>query len=340
MNTVFKYFPVVLFSLLIACKEQHQTQALQHQPSTGLPKSFATVLKADTIFIPQAPSRITRNIKMDAQQNLVFAAYEDILFYNGSSFTKLPKPEGFESFDAFDAIKDSKGNIWIASNHDGLFCFDGKKVKQFTVEHGLPHNRTMKIYEDKSGAIWIATMGGISYYNGKSFRNFSTVEGLSHNEVNTIFEDRFGKIWLGTRGSACIYDPTSSTFTLLKTNERETLENVWSILEDQQGVIWIMGQHGIWRKTNTVIHRISKKGGGHLHEAKNGNIWFTTLNSLSYFDKDSLHLESPNSSEVFVGDGMFFGLTEDKDGNIWVGTLNSVFKYDGESVLYYQNIKS
>ena len=55
------------------------------------------------------------------------AAFEDIMLYDGKSFTKIPKADNFKSFDAFDALQDSKGNIWIASTHHGVFLYDGKK---------------------------------------------------------------------------------------------------------------------------------------------------------------------------------------------------------------------
>jgi Two component regulator propeller len=50
-------------------------------------------------------------------------------------------------------------------------------------------------------------------------------------------EDKTGKLWFGTRGEACFYD--GKTFTVLKNKDGKAFKNVWSIIEDKKGNIWL-----------------------------------------------------------------------------------------------------
>ncbi len=332
---------VILCFSLPFCKSEKRQDLLENsktQKSGELLPDLTSIAEVDSIFTPNAPAGITRKVRQDKEGQLLIAAFTDVMIFNGNSFSKVPKPEGHESYDAFDALEDREGNIWIASTHYGVFRFDGENFTHFTTDNGLAHNRTMDIYEDSKGNIWIATMGGVSCYNGVSFQNYTTKEGMSHNDVNVIIEDRNGKIWFGTREKACFYEPASATFTEITHNEDEPLSNVRSIIEDRKGTIWLSSREGIWRYDSSRLMRVSSSRGNSMYEDKNGNIWFTHENVLSVINKGSTKPRNSKATEVFTGKGMFFGISEDKEGSIWVGTLQGVFKYDGRSVHYYRDV--
>ena len=318
------------------------------------------IQKADTVWTTEAPSRITRKIRKDKKGNLLFAAYRDIIRYDGQSFSNLTKEKGFNSYNAYDVWEDRKGSIWIGSTTSGVFYFptsaeqriDRKIAEQFTTKNGLVHDRSMCFYEDRAGGIWIGTEGGISYYDGKSlpitFRNFIINDGLADSRVSTIMEDKTGKIWIGTRGVLSIYDPLAAResgdemFTEITNKEGESFENVWSIIEDQKGNIWIGGEYGLWRYDGHSFALLSQLSIRSIYEDQKGKVWFThgALNyqkaGFSYYDPKVLLESDPKSTPVFINGGLLFGITEDKDGDIWVGGLDGVFRYDGEAVSFFR----
>lgn len=344
------YLVAIMFVFLASCKRQNRTDQVNenigHKKIVSL-DNIHPILELDTISTPNAPSRITRKIRRDKEGNLLFAAYEDIIRYDGVSFTPLTKEEGLDSYDAFDALEDKKGNIWIASTHFGLFHHDGKSLTRFTTDDGLSHNRCMTLYEDKAGNIWIGGQGGASYYDGKSFRSFTTNEGLTNNDVNTIMEDKTGKIWFGTRGTACVYDPSSllqppgNAFTEIRNDQDIPFTNVWSIIEDQKGNIWIGGQDGLWRYNGFSFTNFTTEFVAGIIEDKKGNIWATSPNGiLSRYDENTLPNEQATAIPILTGGGAFFGILEDEKGDIWVGTLNGVCRYDGTTVSYFKDNKA
>jgi ligand-binding sensor domain-containing protein len=339
-----------MYIFLVPCKAQYQADQStysQNQLELKLDTSIPTISEFDTIYIPNAPHRITRKIKKDQEGNLLIAAYDVIFRYDEKSFTNLSKQEEVDSYDAFDVLEDKKGNVWIASTHFGVLRHDGKSITRFTKDDGLADNRTMCIYEDKAGNIWIASQGGVSRYDGKSFRNFTTNDGLTHNDVNTIMEDKTGKIWFGTRGNVCVYDPSSllkpagETFTEIKNDQGIPFSNVWSIIEDKKGNIWIGGRDGLWRYDGRSFKNFTTEFVTCVYEDEKGNIWTNSSPGiLTRYDEKSLLDEQATALQIVKGGGMSFGISEDKKGNIWVGTLKGVYRYDGNTINYFKDIST
>ncbi|MBK6266060.1 histidine kinase [Marivirga sp. S37H4] len=352
------YTLLLLFILCFSCKKQDQKDQPkddQQQSKSRSLNSIPTITEFDTLINPNAPDRITRKIRKDKEGNLLMASFTDVMLYDGISFSKLPKSEGIESFDAFDALEDSKGNIWIASTHYGVFRYDGKNFLHLTTDDGLAHNRTMDIHEDKAGNIWFGTEGGASRYDGKSFQNFTTKEGLPHNDVSTIIEDKTGKLWFGTRGGVSIYDGENFVnFTnkegipLLNGSEQlwrydsKSFVNVRSIIEDRKGNIWLGGSDGLWKYDGSTFTNFTQQFVGYINEDSKGSIWLShTINKsnkwgLSRYKEDSLLID-PTANPILISEGMLFGISEDKEGVIWIGTVDGILSYDGKTVNHFRD---
>ena len=339
-----KYILLILV-FTISCKtEKHNTNAKNNKNDIVIDagETFTTISKFDTIFNPNAPKRITRNIKLDNEGNLLIAAYDDIVRYNGNSFTQLKKPEGLESWYAFDVLEDSKENIWIASDQSGAFRIDSKTgaVKNFTTKDGLGHLRNMCIYEDKAGNIWIGGQGGLSKYDGRKFKNYTVEDGLPHNDINTILEDSKGNIWFGTRGNTGLYD--GDTFTEIKSDKDKSFFNVWSILEDKSNNIWLVDSSGLWKNSsNTFTYELPDVW--KIYEDTKGGFWYTGMlkggaSTLKRIETSSLNDEELETKEIFKAQRMFFGVVEDKKGNIWIGGGDGIWLYNRETVEYYTGI--
>lgn len=301
--------------------------------------TFSVISKFDTILDSNAPKRITRNIKLDNKGSLLIAAYDDIVRYNGESFTQLKKPVGIKSWYAFDVLEDSNDNIWIASDQLGAFRIDSKTgiVTNFTTKDGLGHLRNMCVYEDKAGNIWIGGQGGLSKYDGSKFTNYTIEDGLPHNNINTIVEDNKGNIWFGTRGNAGFYD--GNTFSELKNSEGKSFFNVWSIIEDKSDNMWLVDSSGLWKfSKGTFTHELQDVW--KVYEDSKHDFWYTGMlkggaSTLKRIDGNSIGNKEFDVMEVFKSTKMFFGILEDKKGNIWIGGGDGIWRYNGEIVEYY-----
>ena len=300
------------------------------------------------------PNIMVRNIKKGRNGTILIAgpnnsSFGDVFRYDGKSFTNLTSKIGSHRF--WDVLEDRQGNIWFASTDSGVYYYNGKSIQHFTTTEGLANNRVMSVYEDKAGIIWFGTGGGVSRYDGKSFRNFTSPnaplfykEGHWNNDITTIIEDKTGKLWVGTRGDAFVYD--GKKFTTL-THKGEPFLDVWGIMEDRKGNIWLSGFNGfnvsqtggLWRYDGNTFTKVSERGAYAIIQDKKGNIWTTgsvnpanpRIQALSRYDAKSLYSKKPIVTEIMSGKA-FFGISEANDGSIWFGDPTGVYRYDGETI--------
>ena len=339
----FKYLLLILI-FTISCKiDKKTTKDKGVDLEIDSKNKLSLISKVDTIFDTNAPKRITRNVKLDSDGNILIAAYDDIIRYNGYSFTRLSKPQDLERWYAFDVIEDSKKNIWIASDQLGAFRIDSKKdsVTNFTTKDGLGHLRNMCVYEHRDGNMWNGGQGGLSKYDGSKFTNFTIKDGLPHNNINIIFEDHQGNIWFGTRGNAGIYD--GNDFSELRNGEDNPFFNVWSIVEDKSNNILLVDSTGLWKYSNDSFE-FKLKDVWKIYQDSKSNYWYTGMlkgggSTLKQIEEKAIYNKEFEVTEVFKSDRMFFGVIEDKNSNLWIGGGDGIWLYNGEIVKYYTGTK-
>jgi len=91
--------------------------------------------------------------------------------------------------------------------------------KHFTIEQGLPSNRTYEILQDYDGFIWIATDQGLSKFDGTTFKKFSTSDGLPSNDIWQILLTKDNKLWYFTRSNEFGYIRHDSIFSFKAKND-------------------------------------------------------------------------------------------------------------------------
>lgn len=78
-------------------------------------------------------------------------------------FQHFSMDDGLPSMRVFQVIQDSKGYLWLATDH-GVCRFDGQGFKTYTTQDGLPENETLNIYEDDAGRVWFGHYSGVISY--------------------------------------------------------------------------------------------------------------------------------------------------------------------------------
>jgi len=105
--------------------------------------------------------------------------------------------------------RDSKGDIWAATQGNGVFECMKDSVNSLSTLNGLLSNYTYSILADREDNIWIGHERGFSRYNPQSgiTKVYGTdfAKGGSCNQ-NGMYESPDGKIFIGTTEGLIIYD--------------------------------------------------------------------------------------------------------------------------------------
>lgn len=153
--------------------------------------------------------------------------------------------------------KDSRNNIWIGTNGQGVSMFDSSKktFRHFkNSERGgdiiMEDGYIRAIEEDHDGNLWIGSRGaGITVYNPVSNRSYilnSVNSKLPKDNVNAICVSSRGIIWVGmSEGGLAFYDTKSKQFVAFSEKDGLANEVIYKILEDNSGKIWVSTNKGL-----------------------------------------------------------------------------------------------
>ncbi|MBN2613398.1 MAG: response regulator [Bacteroidales bacterium] len=172
----------------------------------------------------------------------------------------------------------------------------------------IPHPWVHSIIEDHRGELWISTFYGIARYDRdkEQFVWIDAVKTLKNSRVSYIIEDKGHNIWVATQGGGVTCLQRTDTPDIFRPvhylndpdNENSISSNrTFSLLEDEEGYIWIGTDFGLNRldpKTGSFIRIVPTNGGipdeliMGIMEDKSGNIWISHKKGLSRLNKKNL----------------------------------------------------
>jgi signal transduction histidine kinase len=154
-------------------------------------------------------------------------------------------------------FEDSKSNIWLGSEFNGLSLAVRSLNGNLTFRRfphvvrdstSIPNSRVNHIFEDTKKNLWIATEGGLSKFITEKghFKNYSVKHGLESSHIKSIVEDDHGFFWLGTAKGISRFDPVKETFRNYTYNDGlqrgEFLR--YSVLKIKSGELLFGGTNG------------------------------------------------------------------------------------------------
>lgn len=239
-------------------------------------------------------------------------------------YVKGHGPENLCSNEIFCIKKDSRGNIWLGTNGNGLSVFDTKTRTFHRFDPNdpkgskamLPSNGFIRaIAEDRYGNIWIASHGvGIAVYDPwrGTFRHLNHENSnLAYDFVMSMYAAKDGTVWVGTAGAGmCRFDHSTNKFTSF--SESEGLANgfVYKILEDDDGKLWVSTNKGIssFDPRTSKFRNYSYYNGlqqssycvGAGLSTSAGEMFFGGLDGFNYFNPKSFRSNRAVPSLVFT----------------------------------------
>ena len=130
------------------------------------------------------------NIAEDKFGNIWFATEDGLVKYFNEKYIKYKKSSGLSTDYIRSLVIDNHGKLWIGSQGGGLFCFDGKHFKNFTIKNGLKSNYIKALFYDSiPNVLWVGTSNGPNKINLDNQSNiteikkFGTSQGFAAEDV-------------------------------------------------------------------------------------------------------------------------------------------------------------
>ncbi|MEM8909489.1 MAG: two-component regulator propeller domain-containing protein, partial [Bacteroidota bacterium] len=163
-----------------------------------------------------------------------------------------------------DIMEDQDGNIWLASQDQGVFCYDGKTIRNIAEKEGLGDNYAGGMAQDKEGNFWFTMKGGICRYDGQTFTSYTTKDGIGGSEIWGLCRAASGIIWITARGSTTRFDPavplSSPTAFTVFTEEDGLNCCVQSMYQDRAGNMWWGTGQGLYRFDGQRFYQVKQDG--------------------------------------------------------------------------------
>jgi ligand-binding sensor domain-containing protein len=142
---------------------------------------------------------------------------------------------------------DATGRIWLTGwNWSGIGLFDGRAVKCYTTDHGLPDNCTTSVAVARDGTVWAGTTQGLALFDGRSFRPCPAKNEFPAPFIQRVVADSRDRLWIATLGGG-VGRFDGRNFQVLTTDDGLPSNCVTGIVENNDGSIIVSTYRGVCR---------------------------------------------------------------------------------------------
>jgi signal transduction histidine kinase/ligand-binding sensor domain-containing protein len=253
-------------------------------------------------------------------------------------------------------FEDRRGRLWMGSP-SGAAVLDRGRLTSYNRANSPLTEAVIAIEEGADSSIWFGTQGaGLVRLHRGAFTQFTSADGATDNVI-ALHADASGTLWIGSDGDGLV-KLSDGRFRSYSTSQGLFDDVVFTVLEDHAGYLWMSSNNGIFRVRKddvalfdrgllrvipcqafgTADGMKSSECNGRRQPsgwiARNGRLWFATLNGAVMVDPTSLRASSPpppvaieriqaDDREVAAAEGLAFS----------PGTQRFTFEYTAFSFL-------
>ena len=240
-------------------------------------------------------------------------------------------------------FEDSKGNLWIGSENNGLNLYNPstKEIKTFTASDGISSDNISSIAEDEQGNIFVGTLTkGLNKYNTET-QKFEEIPYRSNIQllIKDLLLSKDNNLYIGTDGQGLkLYNKEKNVvedYEIISAPFDFSTGKVHSILQDRDNNFWL----GIFQKGIIFIPGTEKKFNYFgFKSVKNNPIGSSTVMSI-FKDREGITWVGTDSEGIYgineKGNriahyqqnasptsisNIILSIFEDSENNLWVGS--------------------
>jgi PAS domain S-box-containing protein len=257
---------------------------------------------------------------------------------------------------------DNENLLWIGTKNgldilniaSGIFTHYKSNILD---TNSISENYIRGFCVDNYDRMWILTDNeGANIFN-KEKNNFIRYNLLNAKDTRSILLDSSEQLWIGTK--------TNGLYKILFTDENNSivhkienypLNNVLSIIEDNQGIMWLSSIDGLVRYDETInefikytvdVNNPKSLNDNYIwtiFEDNTGIIWLGTFaGGICKYDKSKnkfTHYQINSKETDLIISNFIRSFTTDHEGNIWVGSKGGLFKFVfNEKLKIYEQVE-
>ena len=185
------------------------------------------------------------------------SALDTALDVNEYAHTAWTVRDGFSLGNIYAIAQTPDGYLWLGSEF-GLFRFDGAhSVWQPPSGQHLPSNAVNNLMVTHDGTLWIGTFGGLVTWDGRKLTQWHEFDGRF---ITALYQDREGTVWVGTMESPAQLCALRDGHAHCYGAKLDLGTAVWTVYEDDSGILWAGTQTGLWRIKPGTPQRIARAG--------------------------------------------------------------------------------
>ncbi len=215
------------------------------------------------------------------------------------------------------------------------------------MQDGLPEDTVQALTQTPDGFLWIGTTGGLTRFDGANFSVFdeNTTPGFGANSIFCIFPARDGGLWLGSEGSGLLRYAHGKVQTY-GAAQGLTDGFVRSLLEDEQGILWIGTDNGLFqldvnRLGTPRIHRVDEGDSMRpiavhsITEDREHRVWVGGSRLVAIQNGRAETEQLPG----LYSQNRVKSLLETTDGTLWAGTVGGLDRRIGKRFVPVPQVK-
>jgi signal transduction histidine kinase/ligand-binding sensor domain-containing protein len=264
-----------------------------------------------------------------------------IRLIDGKAEMAFPLPASLRGL-AREVLRDRDGALWVRTAGGGIVHIHQGRTDVFSQSDGLTGDFVDRLFEDREGNIWAATVNGLDRFRELPVVSYSSNQVVTM-ATNGVVAGRDGSIWFTAgglnrlnRGQLTVYRsrnvPPAAQVREVRGGGLPD-RNVISLFQDSRDRIWVTAMDGVGYLEKDRFIRSAAPGGATmaLSEDSAGNLW------ISYQDRGLLRLSPGNQVQPFPWDtfgpkGRALPLFDPVQGGLWLGFRSGGVSYfrDGQ----------
>lgn len=223
-------------------------------------------------------------------------------------------------------------SVWVGSDNDGAFHYDGKAWHQYTSTEGLADNSVHAFAFAADGTVWAATWFGAARFDGQQWRAFPFDQDFVGNDLHSLALHPDGSVWLGGgRGLLRLQD---DQWEKAIPEVELSFQPAFAVAIDPEGGTWFGADqralYHLQKGTLTPVGPPDPPEGLRINallRTPEGALWVGTSHGLYRYQNGEWKIPAELLSAVFIT-----SLAMAPDQTLWLGTYGKgIYRYDGQT---------